>query len=236
MVYFTNICHLWIPATSQERCTRTNIGHLTASQQLSVNVTQVKGTAGVCLLIKSRLVTSTNVCQINPAVGTVWKVSIWLVLQCTIIGESVKYTSGRNTTSDASWSASTALRALFPSPLRCSVHVQNFLPYLLSYSTEQSPSWEPNRFSANQKIPRIVWNPTAHYRIHKCPPPVPILSQINPIRAPHATSWRSILISFHLRLGLPSGLFPSGFPTTTLYTNLLSPIHATFPTQLTEKI
>jgi len=31
---------------------------------------------------------------------------------------------------------------------------------------------------------------------------------------PHPTSWRSVLISStHLRLGLPSGLFPSGFPT-----------------------
>ena len=35
----------------------------------------------------------------------------------------------------------------------------------------------------------------------------------------HPTSWRSILILFtHLRLGLPSGLFPSGFHTKTLYT------------------
>ena len=40
---------------------------------------------------------------------------------------------------------------------------------------------------------------------------------------PLPTSWRSILIlSSHLRLGLPSGLFPSGFTTKTLYTPLLS--------------
>ena len=36
----------------------------------------------------------------------------------------------------------------------------------------------------------------------------------------HHTSWRSILIlSTHLRLGLPSGLLPSGFPSKTLYTS-----------------
>ena len=34
----------------------------------------------------------------------------------------------------------------------------------------------------------------------------------------HANSWRSILILFtHLQLGLPSCLFPSGFPTKNLY-------------------
>jgi len=41
---------------------------------------------------------------------------------------------------------------------------------------------------------------------------------------PHPTYWRSILIlSSHLRLCLPSGLFLSGFPTKTLYTSLFSP-------------
>ena len=72
------------------------------------------------------------------------------------------------------------------------------------------PSWEANRFSASQEIARILWNPKVHHRIHKYTPPVPILSQLDPVHTPtHPTSWRSILIlSSHLRLGLPSVNFP----------------------------
>ena len=57
----------------------------------------------------------------------------------------------------------------------------------------------------------------------------------NPIQSiyPHPISWRSILIlSIYLLLGLPSGLFPFGFPTKTLYTPLSSPIRATCPAHL----
>jgi hypothetical protein len=58
----------------------------------------------------------------------------------------------------------------------------------------------------------------------------PSLSRARSIQSmsPHPTSKRSILIlSPHLHLGLQSSLFPSGFPTITLYTPLLSPIRAT---------
>ena len=59
---------------------------------------------------------------------------------------------------------------------------------VLTYSMEQSPSWEANWFSASQEIPRILWNLKVHYHIHKCPIPVPILSQLNPVQTPHPTS------------------------------------------------
>ena len=73
------------------------------------------------------------------------------------------------------------------------------LIYLLTYSMEQSPSWEANRFSASQEIPRILWNPKVHYRIHKCRPPVPILSQIEPVHI-----HKSHFLKIHLNIILPS--------------------------------
>ena len=64
---------------------------------------------------------------------------------------------------------------------------------------QQSPSGEANRFSASQETPHILWNLKVHYRIHKCKPPVPTLSELDPVHTP-----TSYFLNIHLNVILPS--------------------------------
>ena len=100
---------------------------------------------------------------------------------------------------------------------------------------EQNPSWEANVFTAHQ-IPRILWNPRVHDRIHKSPPPLRILSHIIPAYTPttHFLNIHIIIILPSI-LGLPSGLFSSGFPTKILHTSLLFPKRATCPVHMKKR-
>ena len=88
-------------------------------------------------------------------------------------------------------------------------------------------------FAANQEIPHVLWNPKFITVLTSARHPS--LSWAKSIQSPQPlpTSSRSILIlSSHLRLCLPNGLFPSGFPTKTLCKPLLSYIRATWPAHL----
>jgi hypothetical protein len=80
---------------------------------------------------------------------------------------------------------------------------------------EQRPSWEADTFSAGQYFPRLLWNPKVITAFTAAPAICPCHEPDGSSRAPHPTSLTSTLIlSSHLRLGLPSGLLTSAFPHT----------------------
>ena len=100
------------------------------------------------------------------------------------------------------------------------------LTYLLTYLVHEKLTGS----AASQEIPRILWNAKVQCRIYKCPPHVPILSQISspclpntlsddPAHYPAIYAWVFQVVSF-----------PYVFPTKTQYAP--PPIRATCPAHL----
>lgn len=96
----------------------------------------------------------------------------------------------------------------------------------------QLTSW--NRFllknlivvTVSQEIPCLLRSLKVHCHAHKSPPPVPILSQINPIHTlkhNFPKIYFNIIFLFTRLLGLPTSPFPSGISAKIFYTFLISP-------------
>ena len=74
---------------------------------------------------------------------------------------------------------------------------------------EYSRSCEAIRSSSTQEIPRILWNPKVHYRIHNSLQRVPILRQINLVHTPPPP--------LHSNVEIPASLIQS-YTTYQLFT------------------
>jgi hypothetical protein len=80
----------------------------------------------------------------------------------------------------------------------------------ITISMELYPSWEAASCAATQELLSILWKPKFHYRVHKSPAPIPVLSQISPI---HTTPF--YLSKIHLSI----------IPTPTFWSRKRGSVH-----------
>jgi hypothetical protein len=98
-------------------------------------------------------------------------------------------------------------------------------------STTTTTTTMMNSSSCSQEISLTQFiEKNVHYPFHNNPPLAPVLNQMKPTHAPPPPS---VLFKIHSNIilaltpHLPRSMFPSGFPTETLYAFHFSPIRAT---------
>ena len=93
---------------------------------------------------------------------------------------------------------------------------------------ECCPSLEAKRSSATQEISRILWNPKVNCRIHKSPPPVPVMRQISLVYVPSQIPFLKTQCNVIFLSTTGSSKWSLSFisPTKTLFASLLSSIRA----------
>jgi hypothetical protein len=83
--------------------------------------------------------------------------------------------------------------------LRMTTWVAKTSPWLLTHFMGHESCLRIYTVLSSQGITCILWNMKVHYRIHKCPPPVSILSQLDPVHGP-----TSHFLKTNLNIILPS--------------------------------
>jgi hypothetical protein len=102
------------------------------------------------------------------------------------------------------------------------------LTYLLTYGAQ--PFLKSRQLYSHSITSQHFMEPKVHHRVHKSLQWSLSWARLTKSTQSNPISLRFILIlSIHLRLGLPSGLLPCGFPTNILYAFLFYPMRTTCP-------